>query len=134
MPHPTAKPRLAPALRFRCPYCAETPLRTGWFVFAHGCRTCDYTFERELGYFTGASWMIAFPTVSIAGFAMAALLLIFAKGLDWMLVVGMTSVSMIAFGAWFAPYSMAFWLWLEHRLHPLNPDDKFQPQETAETT
>ncbi len=125
MPHPTTKPQLGRVLRFRCPYCGETPLRRTWFTFAPGCPQCDFAFERELGYSNAASGLIAFPSICVAGFVMAGLLLAFATGLDWVLVVSLTSVAMIAFGAWFFPYALAIWLWLEHRLHPLDANDRF---------
>lgn len=88
-------------------------------------------FEREEGYYTGASWMVTFPAVGLLGFGMAGFMLGFVPSLDWMLVVTVTSVAMIAFGAWFTPYSFASWLWMEHRLHPLNVDDRFKPRNTA---
>ena len=125
--HPASRPSLRRALAFRCPYCGLTPMRKSWFHFADGCAACDFMYEREEGYYTGASWLVTFPAVGVAGFGMAGLLLGFVPSLDWMLVVILTSVAMIAFALWFTPYSFALWLWFEHRLHPLNADDHFAP-------
>lgn len=125
MPHPSNSPQLRWALRFRCPYCGVTPLLKGRFAFATGCRPCDFAFERELGYANAASGLIAFPSICLLGFVMAGLLLGFAKNLDWMLVVGLSSVAMIAFGAFFFPYALSIWLWIEHRLHKLDANDHF---------
>jgi hypothetical protein len=58
-------------------------------------------------------------------------LLLVGTPLDWMLVVGLSSVAMVAFAAWFFPYALVIWLWLEHRLHPLDAHDRF-PAETPD--
>ena len=121
------KPKLVPALRLRCPYCGVTPLRRpgSWFNFAQGCESCDFRFERELGYYAGASWMVNFPVIGVSGFALAGLLLFLMKDSDPMVIAVITSVYMLVFGAWFTPFSMAIWLFVEHRLHPLDADDHF---------
>lgn len=125
------KPKLLPVLRLMCPYCGQTPLRKkgAWFSFGPGCVGCDYAFERELGYYAGASWMVNFPVVAVSGFLLAALLMIFAKDLSAEVIASISCVYILIFGAWFTPYSMALWMYGEHLLHPLNEDDSFSQNE-----
>lgn len=120
--------RLWPALRLKCPYCGQTPLlrRGSWFVFDDGCQRCDYSFERENGYYTGASWLVNFPMIGLTGFALAAVLLYFMQDADPLVIALITSIYMISFGAWFTPFSMAIWLYGEHRLHPRDHEDRYQ--------
>jgi hypothetical protein len=127
-------PRLLPLLRLRCPYCGKTPLRKGgsWFVFASGCPTCDYMFEREVGYYAGASWLVNFPVVSLSGFVLAGLLVAFAKTLSSEMIAVIACCYMLLFGAWFTPYSMAIWMFGEHLLHPLNADDQYSKSRLSE--
>jgi uncharacterized protein (DUF983 family) len=115
-------------LRMRCPYCGETPLMAHWFQFQHGCQCCDYRYEREIGYFTGASWMVMFPIVALVGFAMAAALLIFVPHLDALVVAAICSVAMVGVGVLIMPLSMALWLYGDHAIHPLNPDDRYDKE------
>ena len=115
-------------LRMRCPYCGNTPLMTTWFQFQRGCRPCNYRFERELGYFTGASWMVMFPMVALVGFIMAAALLVLFPHLDALLVAALCSIAMIGMGVGVMPLSMALWLYIDHVIHPLHSDDTYDKE------
>lgn len=119
MTRPPAK--FAHALRLRCLYCGQTPfLREGsWFQCASGCGDCGYDYEREPGYFSGAFQLIIFTVVSLSALALAATLVHFAPGLGstWVVVacsllIGIEMVAMY-------PWALAFWMWMDHRLHPL---------------
>lgn len=115
-------------LRMRCPYCGQTPLMASWFQFQRGCRDCDFRFEREIGYFTGASWMVMFPIVALVGFAMAAVLLVLVPHLDGLVVAAICSVAMVGVGILVMPLSMALWLYIDHGIHPLNEDDTYDKE------
>ncbi len=45
---------LGRALRLRCPVCGKGKLFERWFTMYKQCPNCQFTFEREEGYFTGA--------------------------------------------------------------------------------
>lgn len=127
MTRTTTKPRLLPALRLRCPYCGETTLRQGrsWFVFDRGCQRCDYAYEREVGYFTGASWLVNFPVVGVTSFVFAAILLALYPDWDALVIAIVASVFILILGILFTPFSMALWMYFEHSFHPLDEDDKY---------
>jgi len=128
MATPQGKIRFVPLLRLRCPYCGFTPLQANgsWFYFGQGCKTCDYVYEREPGYFTGASWMVNYAVSAVFGCSMGALLLFKLPDLDALWVASIVSVFLIAFGMWFIPYSMAIWLGFDHLIHPLTPADRYR--------
>ncbi len=128
MPTPQGKLRLLPLFRLRCPYCGSTPLRAdgSWFYFRPGCKICDYVYEREPGYFTGASWMINYAALAGSGCMLGALLLVLLPNLDALWVAALVSVFLIIFGMWFIPYSMALWLGFDHLLHPLTQADRYR--------
>jgi len=42
-------------MRLRCPSCGQGRALTGWFSMARRCSACNFWFEREDGYFVGAT-------------------------------------------------------------------------------
>lgn len=48
---------LGRALRLRCPLCGEGPLFAGWLKMHSRCNHCGLKYEREPGYFLGASYI-----------------------------------------------------------------------------
>ena len=127
MATPQGKLKLLPLMRLHCPYCGSTPLRIkgSWFYFRTGCKVCDYVYEREPGYFTGASWMVSYAALALFGCGFGALLLYRLPDLDAMWIAAIVSVFLIVFGLWFVPYSMAIWLGFDHIVHPLTPEDRY---------
>ena len=96
-----------------------------WFYFVTGCKVCDYAFEREPGYFTGASWMVNYAALAGFGCGFGAFLLYRLPNLDAMWIAAIVSVFLIAFGLWFIPYSKALWLGFGHFIHPLTSADRY---------
>jgi len=127
MATPQGKLKLLSLIRLRCPYCGSTPLRAegSWFYFRSGCKVCDYVYEREPGYFTGASWMVNYAALALSGCGIGAFLLYRLPDLDAMWIAAIVSVFLIVFGLWFVPYSMALWLGFDHIVHPLTPADRY---------
>jgi len=118
----SARPSLIHALRLRCLYCGQTPLRKerSWFEFGAGCSSCDYKYEREEGYYTGASWMVGFTVTSLVGMIVAALVFYLYPDADAMVIAAAASFSLLLFGMWFFPYSQALWMYFDHTVHPLD--------------
>ena len=122
------KPKLSYALRLKCPYCGVTPLRAkgSWFQFAEGCPRCNYKFERELGYYSGASWMVNFPVTATLAVVVGGFFVWFFPNLSGEILAAFTSVIFLAFGVWFTPFSMAIWIYWEHSLHALRHEDRLK--------
>ncbi len=121
---PLGQPRFLPVLRLHCPYCCEESLRaaSSWFEFKEVCPRCHYKIERENGYFTGASWMINFPVTASLAFLLV-IWLYQAGGWGSMSIAGIAAFFTFAFGLWFFPFSQSLWLYIEHRLRPLEAED-----------
>ena len=114
-------------LRLKCPYCLSTKFQKkgSWFSFSSGCDQCHYPYEREEGYFTGASWMINYTVTALTGLGSVAVLkiLLFPE-LNTLIVISIASVLMIFFSAMMMPFSKALWLVIDHVLHPLSKDER----------
>ncbi|MFW7378590.1 MAG: hypothetical protein ACOH5I_07285 [Oligoflexus sp.] len=119
------RPKLAPVFMLRCPYCAKEPLRQkgSWFEFAEGCCRCRYRYERELGYYTGASWMINFPITASLAFLLVVALVAADLALKSTHIAMIVTIFIFAVGILIFPYAQALWLYLEHRIRPLTVDD-----------
>lgn len=116
------------ALRLKCPYCGITPLRksSSWLAFREGCTDCDYRFEREEGYFGGASQIISFFVIGLLAFAAGGLLLWLSPKTDGLVIAAVVSAFIVFVGIGFFPFGMALWIYLDHRLHPLTDYDRLQ--------
>lgn len=123
------KPRLMAALRLRCPYCSVAPLQAKgkWFEFGRGCETCDYRYEREVGYYVGSTWMVNYTVISCFGIVVAAALA-FGLQLSGLMIATWTSLSLILFGLFFFPFGNAIWLYADHVFHPLTEKDRMSTQ------
>lgn len=129
MPVPSSKPSFIFAMLLRCPHCGKTPLRRkGSFVeFDKGCDICGYRYEREIGYFSGASWMM--------NYTFAALIAMLAGGyMVWkhsdagdMIVAGIPALFGGVAAFLFIPWGRSLWMWIDHTLHPLTEEDKLTP-------
>lgn len=115
------RPSFFAVLRLRCPYCRKAPLLApkSWIVFASGCPKCDYPYEREEGYFTGAAWVINYTFAAFWGVLIGGLLLWQRPQWGSLLISLITAVVALLAAIGFFPYGKALWLWLDHVFHPL---------------
>ena len=78
--------------------------------------------------------MIAFPFVSLTGLSCAGL----AKFWLWpdcntLLLLGGLSSLLLVLSALLMPFFMAIWLWIDHKIHPLDPDDAYDSEPLRES-
>ena len=115
---------LVRALHRRCPVCGAGGIFDGWFELRARCPGCNFSFEREEGYWVGA--LIANIAVAEGVFAV---LFLGGVALTWPQVpwTGLTIagvVAMLALPVAFYPLSKTLWLWADLALlHPLDADD-----------
>lgn len=116
-----APPKLTHALRLKCPHCGNSPLlkQGSWLEFQTGCEPCGYEYEREAGYFSGASWVINYTVAGLTGLSAGALLLWLAPTLSLNMILGIASGLALVVALAFFPVGKALWIWLDHVLHPL---------------
>lgn len=125
---PRQKPSLGFAMRLRCLYCGEHRLLKpgSWFEFVKGCPRCAYRYERELGYYTSASWMINFPATASLAFSLVVYLIWADLPLSSLQVAMIVSAFTLGFGLFIFPYAQAFWMYFEHRINPLTAEDELK--------
>src|SRR5450432_1199080 len=84
------------ALHLRCPECGITrlfkPLRQtrslhDWFTPLAGCPQCNYSYEREQGYFLMAIWGMQYFIVAGFGVTLGLLLMNFMHDMRWIFVI-----------------------------------------------
>lgn len=125
------KPKLLNALRLRCIYCGKSPLlRRGNFVeFGDGCVDCNYKYERETGYFSGASWMMTYTFSALTAMMAGGYMVWKHSDAGDLVVAGVPA----AFGALsallFIPWGRSLWMWFDHCFHPLTEADQLQLKE-----
>ena len=117
---------LGRALRLRCPECGVSPVfipagRTrsvrDWVTPLDGCPRCGYAYERESGYFLIAIWGIHYFTVTGLGLAAGLVLDALVPMPLWLLVL-VTAVPTVAFGAFFSRYAKSLYLAIDHYFDP----------------
>ena len=112
------------ALRRRCPVCGSKGIFAGWFALKQRCPTCNFSFEREEGYWVGA--MIANIAVAEGLFGVLLLTVIMSTHPDvpWTALSIAGGIVMIGLPILFYPLSKTLWLWLDLAfIHPLDADD-----------
>lgn len=103
--------RLWPALRQRCPQCLEGPVFYGLLTMHQTCPVCDYVYEREPGYFTGAMYI----SYGLAVFSLipTSLVLYLLRVPDlWIFVL--MGLQLAVTSPLLVRYSRVFWLHLDH--------------------
>ena len=122
----TDKPKLRHVLRLRCPHCGVTPLRAegAWLRFREGCPDCDYRYEREPGYFWGSAWIVTYTVASFAAFGLAVWMLVVFPKMDALVIALIAVAPIVPLAVLLTPFSRALWMWADHLLHPLDPDEK----------
>ena len=122
------------AIRWRCPVCGISPLFlsvgrvegiTDWFDMLDGCPRCDYDYHREPGYFLLALWIINFWIVAIVGLVQVVILdRLF--DISTAALIFVILITMWLLGILTARHTKAFFLALDHLVHP-HPDDAKKP-------
>ena len=128
-PAPQTKPSLLYALRLRCPHCGKTPLLiSGNFIeFGAGCGPCNYKYEREVGYFSGASWMMNYTFASLMAMLAGGYMVWKHSDAGDLIVAGIPALFGAVAAFVFIPWGRSLWMWIDHTLHPLTEADKLNP-------
>lgn len=117
---------LARAMRLRCPECGISPLFVkfrntrsvrDWFTPLDGCPRCGYAYEREDGYFLVAIWGVHYFVVAGAGLV-AGLMADLLFRVSLIVLVSAVCVPMVLFGFFFARWSKAIYLAIDHFIDP----------------
>jgi hypothetical protein len=124
---PNHKPSLFYALKLKCPYCGKTSLlaRGKIIDFDRGCKPCGYRFEREIGYFSGASWMMNYTVAALMAMASGGYMVWKHSDASDFVIAGIPALIGAVAALVFIPWGRSLWMWLDHTIHPLNEADAY---------
>ncbi|MGI8574463.1 MAG: DUF983 domain-containing protein [Egibacteraceae bacterium] len=110
-PLPPRGGMLVRALTRRCLICGSSGIFTGFFALAERCPNCQYSFEREEGYWTGAMILnIGGAQLAFFAFFLGGLVLTWPDPpWNFFLVGGLALMAL--FPVLFYPWSKTLWLW-----------------------
>lgn len=112
------------AVRRRCPVCGAKGIFSGWFTLRPRCPGCNFSFEREEGYWVGA--MIANIAAAEGLFALLLIggILLTYPDVPWTAITIGGAAVMVLLPVVFYPLSKTLWLWVDLAfIHPLDADD-----------
>ena len=112
------------ALRRRCPVCGARGIFSTWFNLKPRCPECNFSFEREEGYWVGA--LIANIAAAEGLFAVLLVIGIATTYPDtpWTALTVAGAFVMVTLPIAFYPLSKTLWLWVDLSfIHPLDADD-----------
>jgi len=119
-------------MKLRCPHCGQTPLlRQGHLVeFGTGCKPCGYRYEREIGYFSGASWMMNYTFAALTAMAAGGYMVWRHSDAGDLIVAGVPALFGGIAALVFIPWGRSIWMWFDHLCHPLNEADSLSHLST----
>jgi uncharacterized protein (DUF983 family) len=109
---------LARGLLKRCPQCGQRKIFRSFFTLLPRCPNCDYPFEREEGYWTGA--MIVNIAACMAWFAVlfVGTFIATAPDVDWAPLLAVALGTMGLLPIVFYPHSKTIWMAFDLYWHP----------------
>ena len=122
-------PSFIKALRLKCLYCGTVSLLKPGnpLAFNDGCAACNYKYEREVGYFSGASWMITYTVAALSAMIAGALMVWKYSDMGDLVVAGVPAVFGAVMALLFIPFGRSLWMYVDHFFHPLTDADKLSP-------
>jgi uncharacterized protein (DUF983 family) len=124
------------AMHLRCPECGITrvfkPLRqtrtlSDWFTPLAGCPQCNFSYEREQGYFLMAIWGVQYFVVAGFGLGLGLVLMTVLK--DMRLILAITVIPTVILGFIFIRHAKSFYLAIDHFLDPQAKPDPLNPEQ-----
>ncbi len=117
---------LSRGLRLRCPVCGRGKIYKGWFKTYEQCPSCHFTYEREVGYYTGAmavnlilsELLITAITIPLAVNQSVPFVPLLLWGLTMPFV----------FPLLFYRHTKSFWMSIDHLFHPVSNERIFFPE------
>ncbi len=112
------------ALRRHCPVCGAKGIFRGWLALTPRCPECNFSFEREEGYWVGAMIANIAAAEALFGLLLVGGMIATHPHVPWTLLGIGGAVVMIGLPILFYPLSKTLWLWLDLAfIHPLDADD-----------
>lgn len=103
----------------RCPRCGEGRVFASYFHMRQRCPVCNYGFEREEGYWTGAM-IVNIAACEVWFFVLfVGVLLATMPGVNWIAILLVALVTNGLLPVFFYPHSKTIWMAFDIYLHPL---------------
>jgi uncharacterized protein (DUF983 family) len=108
---------LARAFRRQCPVCGSRDIWTNWIGIKDECPNCHYNFNREPGYFLGATLLnVIFSELLVM--ALMIIMLIFTDLVWWKVELVILPLAVIL-PIFYNPFFKGIWLTLDLSAHPV---------------
>ena len=107
-------------LRQRCPVCGRGKVFSGWFKTYERCPVCNFAFEREPGYYTGA--MAINLVVSELLIAAIAIPLAVSQSVSIVILIALGVTLPFLLPLLFYRPTKCLWMSLDHFLHPIDSE------------
>jgi uncharacterized protein (DUF983 family) len=107
-------------LRQRCPVCGRGKVFSGWFKTYERCPVCNFAYEREPGYYSGA--MAVNLVVSELLIAAIAIPLAASQSVSVVILIALGATLPFLLPLLFYRPTKCLWMSLDHFLHPVNSE------------
>jgi uncharacterized protein (DUF983 family) len=107
-------------LRLRCPVCGRGKIFKGWIKTYERCPVCNYAFEREPGYYTGAvaaNLVVSELLIAVIAVPLAASQ---AVSLTVLIILGLTLPFLLPL-LFYRP-TKSLWMSFDHFVHPASSE------------
>lgn len=106
-----------------CPRCGRRGLFARWFALRPRCMHCGLRFDREEGYWLGATALNLIAAQAALVVVLVAGMLIFWPDVPWVALTLATVAAAAVTPLLFYPVSRTLWLALTSLFHEIDPDD-----------
>jgi uncharacterized protein (DUF983 family) len=108
-------------LRQRCPVCGRGKIFSGWIKTYERCSVCNFAFEREPGYYSGA--MAVNLVVSELLIAAIAVPLAATQSVSVTILIALGVTLPFLLPILFYRPTKSLWMSVDHFFHPVNSED-----------
>ncbi len=108
-------------LRQRCPVCGRGKIFSGWIKTYERCSVCNFAFERESGYYSGA--MAVNLVVSELLIAAIAVPLAASQSVSVTTLIALGVTLPFLLPVLFYRPTKSLWMSVDHFFHPVNSED-----------
>src|SRR5438552_414069 len=112
-------------LLLRCPYCGKGKLFRKGFTMYERCPVCDWRFEREEGYWTGAMAINITVTVLLTVIVVVPLAIVLAAtqvSLILFLIIGLPLPVILPL--LFFRHARSLWMSIDFMINPVEPEER----------
>ena len=116
---------LTRGLLLRCPHCGKGKLFRRFFTMYEKCSVCDWRFEREEGYWTGAIAInLIFTELLIALVAVpfAIWLALNHQPITLLIIIGLPLPFVLPL--LFFRHAKSLWMSIDFMVHPVDPEER----------